>query len=632
MGQQLARASGTSRERTVEPAVYEDLCNQAVDFWYGGEAQMAHVKRHLLRRLGQAEPARKIRPDELLANSVAGDRVETDAGRIIRQELTELVTMPTVRSVINDLAVLYSADDQRRVYLRGSDEAAGVDEVIEDYHREGGLDARLLQLDSLVVLLRTACLAVRWCAPRKCVSYDVMLPHWVRLLPHPLWPLDPKLAYAIAYNEATDDGRTVWCAYVRPPIDDDPIDAPTRDHPEGRLVRWADQSAPFPLPKHDDKRIIEDVANPLAAIGGMKDNRLLWSPIVWHWAEPPIETVWLPPPTDLVRVALEIDVAFSLIMRLANMQTSGQPVLKGMGQLPAALGPSSVVRIDDPQGDFYFATPSADLSACLGVIRSLFTTYAQLSKLAPDSYSMTRPSISTGPAKRLEQTALAERRWARTTTADQWERDRFDLERLYHNEFGGGSIGWDVRQEMHWGELRVPVDRGGQVQRLAGELALGASSRLDAIMEIWGLDRSTAEAKMTEIDGVAPGPDSATGDLSTTAPAPEPESTEAGDSSADDSAADAPARESQSAEESAEAVDPTTALNGAQVIALLDTVQRVVDGVLPRESAIRIITAAFPITAQDADKILGKIGHGFKPKPATADPAPVPGAAETKPR
>ncbi len=70
----------------------------------------------------------------------------------------------------------------------------------------------------------------------------------------------------------------------------------------------------------------------------------------------------------------------------------------------------------------------------------------------------------------------------------------------------------------------------------------------------------------------------------------------------------------------AQAVDPRTALNGAQVTALLEIVQAVAAGSLPRSSGVQMIVASFPISLLDAEKLMGDVGKGFKP--ASPEPAP----------
>ena len=86
-----------------------------------------------------------------------------------------------------------------------------------------------------------------------------------------------------------------------------------------------------------------------------------------------------------------------------------------------------------------------------------------------------------------------------------------------------------------------------------------------------------------------------------------------------------------------------TALNGAQVEALMGIVAQVATGQLPRASGVEIMVAAFPISRDDAERIMGAVGQGFVPaiisedgsvaQPATpATPAtPAEGATPAQP-
>lgn len=69
-----------------------------------------------------------------------------------------------------------------------------------------------------------------------------------------------------------------------------------------------------------------------------------------------------------------------------------------------------------------------------------------------------------------------------------------------------------------------------------------------------------------------------------------------------------------------------SALNGAQVQALADLVQSVALGQLPRESAVAIVESAFLLSKEEAERILGSAGNGFKPDtsvPIVSKPAQV---------
>ena len=56
-----------------------------------------------------------------------------------------------------------------------------------------------------------------------------------------------------------------------------------------------------------------------------------------------------------------------------------------------------------------------------------------------------------------------------------------------------------------------------------------------------------------------------------------------------------------------------TSLNGAQVSSMVSIVSQVATGQLPRGSGINILLAAFPISSEVAEKIMGEAGQGFVP-------------------
>lgn len=494
------------RDLVASRLTYERHCEDCLDYYLSGAAQRLHLQGELARRLGEVAEPRE------LATDTSNRYASTDSGRVIREGRVELVTAPLLRAVIDSIAVLYAADDLERTYSIDGELHEDTARVMARYHRDASLPAICHQLDALVCLLRTACQLVRW-SPRGGMTYANLPAHWVHVYSSAEWPLDPSQAVAIAYAEAAGSNVNRWCTYVRPAHDGEAENEIHASYPEGALLRYERRGSPFPVPAPGDRSVIEAVENPIVAIGGMA--RGLWSPLVWCWAEPPLEDVFLPPQHDLVRANLELDCSLSLLAYVANLQSAGQPVITGSASLPPALGPSCVVQIDDPAGRFEYVAPKADLAGHIETITRLVSVQSALRHLAPDQYSTTRPSVQTGPAKLLEQAGLVESRWRRTLQADQWERQRFDLERLLHNAHGRGPrIPDDVELAVRWGELRVPIDRNAQVARIAQEIALGVSSRVDAAMEILGVDRTTAERHLARVDSANVGPASATGDQS----------------------------------------------------------------------------------------------------------------------
>lgn len=56
-------------------------------------------------------------------------------------------------------------------------------------------------------------------------------------------------------------------------------------------------------------------------------------------------------------------------------------------------------------------------------------------------------------------------------------------------------------------------------------------------------------------------------------------------------------------------------LNGAQVTSMVQIVSQVAAGLLPRDSAIQMLMAAFPVSSEQAEKIMGDVGRGFSVSP-----------------
>lgn len=73
----------------------------------------------------------------------------------------------------------------------------------------------------------------------------------------------------------------------------------------------------------------------------------------------------------------------------------------------------------------------------------------------------------------------------------------------------------------------------------------------------------------------------------------------------------------------APAPEANTALNGAQVTSLVEIVQAVAAGTLPRDAAIGILKRAFQLTDAQANEILGSAGQGFTIAPPAPAPAPA---------
>lgn len=66
-----------------------------------------------------------------------------------------------------------------------------------------------------------------------------------------------------------------------------------------------------------------------------------------------------------------------------------------------------------------------------------------------------------------------------------------------------------------------------------------------------------------------------------------------------------------------------TALNGAQVTSLVEIMGQVAIGQLPRDTGVELISVAFNMPRDKADKLMGSVGAGFVPSSTSVDVEPV---------
>lgn len=62
-------------------------------------------------------------------------------------------------------------------------------------------------------------------------------------------------------------------------------------------------------------------------------------------------------------------------------------------------------------------------------------------------------------------------------------------------------------------------------------------------------------------------------------------------------------------------VEPSLALNGAQIQTALEIVQQVIAGQIPRDAAVGLLKVGFNMTDAQASQVLGSAGRGFNPAP-----------------
>lgn len=76
-----------------------------------------------------------------------------------------------------------------------------------------------------------------------------------------------------------------------------------------------------------------------------------------------------------------------------------------------------------------------------------------------------------------------------------------------------------------------------------------------------------------------------------------------------------PEEDEKDADTKVTTIGKDSALDGGQIDSLLAIIDKVAKEQIPRETGIEIIVASFPISREEADILMDKVGNGFEPKP-----------------
>jgi hypothetical protein len=181
------------------------------------------------------------------------------------------------------------------------------------------------------------------------------------------------------------------------------------------------------------------------------------------------------------------------------------------------------------------------------------------------------------------------------------------------------TLAWGEYFEPGWSDISAAVDAttkavdGRVMSRKAavGMLAplvgtVDAAAELEAIDADEGASREAVRSTLDALDGPRAVPADDAPEIVETAPAE----------------VAVPAEDVPAVVDPATVKDAAAALNGAQVSSLLEIVTAVAQGQLPRASGVAMLLAAFPLTADQAESVMGEVGRSFVISPPEAPAAP----------
>lgn len=312
----------------------------------------------------------------------------------------------------------------------------------------------------------------------------------------------------------------------------------------------------------------------------------------------------------VVDFTVQYNGALSDLANVVKMQGWGQAYIKGDKDLmPEALvvGINHVLRLPiDPNSkvetEFGFVTPNANIDGSIKYVEMLISNFLSskgldVSMIATNSGA--KQSYSSGVERLLSQIEKFEASKADFALFKNIESKLFDLLKVW-SKVVDSSVMMDIPDAaeivVNYFEPTMIQSAGEKTDLLIKQVESGFKSRVDAVMELHGVDKDMATQMIQEIDSVP--------------------------LLNQDQSVDKVINEVDVVDEKANVdfesnIEKDFALNGAQVTSMVDVVSKAAAGLLPRDSAVSIIENAFNIERSVAEKIVGKSGSSFKVSPDT---------------
>jgi hypothetical protein len=232
---------------------------------------------------------------------------------------------------------------------------------------------------------------------------------------------------------------------------------------------------------------------------------------------------WVKGPSELTEFTVDFNEQLSMLNQIVELQGFAQAYLKAPESLQSSslsIGPHRILRLitdpDNPQSDveFGYANPSSDIANSQDFVQSILSQF--LSSQGLD------PSLVTGNAQASQSFSSGVERLLAMIDKFESSKDTQDIYRHVENKIYSVIKAWvnalsntDMLKDEYKtselpdsSELAVTFKRPETIQTpeeklnlIERKMDLGLMSKIDAIMELYNLDRDAAEEKLGMIDG-----------------------------------------------------------------------------------------------------------------------------------
>lgn len=356
-----------------------------------GEAGRELVLQYMKKRYAVGIKREKVNPSAMSVSETLWTEVEyylrsEEAAKI--DTIVEAVNTGTASRLIKAIASLANAEDQSwRLIDPDENDVEDAERLLQLVRERGGFQTALESLDVSASTLETSFMHIR--AKGYEIQYDVVTPDYIWFvfggdvtsyidwdgkdpINRPTDRSDINDASAVIIQVGSDSNSKTFLAYV----------GGTEDMPDGRMVTFSGQK-PWPIPKVNEKSVLEEYrvgeteCNPLTFMmnhGDENQKQLVKSeyPIVkWRGGHRNIDTGETPITTSIYEDAIEIELAWSLLLRYSTQSARGIDVFTHgpNGQaLPKSL---EVVVLQEGQTYNKIWGGSGEVQAYLMVVKTL---------------------------------------------------------------------------------------------------------------------------------------------------------------------------------------------------------------------------------------------------------------------
>jgi hypothetical protein len=424
------------------------------------------------------------------------------------QEMPVISSINLCRRIVKQESSLYKAEPIRKFYNVKPE----TESVLQDMYDVMGYNERFKQSNEYFKLQSQAHL--QWVLKDGVIKPRVLLPHHLDVIPKSDDPEQGSIYIISVFDKSTyiRDEQTLRGAQYQG-LQGDGVNQKIGDANDykAKLKKYYVWSDEFNFVMDYDGNITsEETENPLGGI----------LPIIDISGSKDFE-YWIRQGQSVADFSIQFNGLLSDVANVVRMQGWGQAVYSGPeGLLPEnlVLGPTRILRLPvDPNNptptDFKYVNANADIEGSLNFLKTNLSMFLSSRGIDPGSISTdgTSKGYSSGLDRLLDMITKFEASKSDMSIFKKVESQSFEIIKAYVNTYSGsdlldmeiGTIPDDAYLQVQYAEPQLIKSEQEKLADIEKKRELGLLSRVQAYMDLYGVDEETAVKELAEINGEA---------------------------------------------------------------------------------------------------------------------------------